>query len=97
MTDSKKKDLGIALVLLTRLTNQRLPRALSLRQKVERGERIEDWDIEFLHEILGTAGQIKPMADRMPEYQEIYARTAVLYREITEKALANELGLSVAG
>lgn len=91
------KDLGIATALMTTFTTQRLPRVLGLRQKVERGERLEDWDIEFLHEVFEGAGQMKPMVDRLPEFQEIYARATLLYREITEKALDNEKGPNGVG
>jgi hypothetical protein len=96
MTESSK-DLGIATALMTTFTTQRLPRVLGLKQKVERGERLEDWDIEFLHEIFEGAGQMKPMVDRLPEFQEVYARATLLYREITEKALDNEKGPNGVG
>lgn len=91
------KDLGVVTALLTGFTTQRLPRVLELKQKVERGERLEDWDIEFLHEVFEGAGRMKPMVDRLPEFQEVYARTTLLYREITEKALDNEKGPNGAG
>ncbi len=91
MTESQK-DLGIAMAVLARFTEQRLPKALALKEKVDRGERLEEWDIAFLHEVLESSEQIKPFVDQHPDYQEIYARAASLYREITEKALANEQG-----
>ncbi|MGZ8244586.1 hypothetical protein [Methylomagnum sp.] len=86
------KDLGVATALMNHFTTQRLPRVLALRDKVERGERIADWDIEFLYELFEGAGQVKLMVDRLPEYQEVYARAASLYKEIADKALANEKG-----
>jgi len=91
MTESAK-DLGVATALLTRFTTQRLPRALALKKKVERGERLDEGDIAFLHEVFETAEQIKPLVDSHPEYQEIYAQAVHLYKEITEKALGNEKG-----
>jgi hypothetical protein len=84
------KDLGIATALLTEFTDHRLPKAQLLKEKVERGERLDEFDLAFLHEVMETAERIKPMVDRHPEYQEVYARAAALYGEITEKALANE-------
>jgi hypothetical protein len=86
------KDLGVATALLNSLTAQGLPRALALRDKVERGERIEDWDIEFLYELCVEAEQVKPTLDKLPEFQAVYAQAASLYKEIADKALENEKG-----
>ncbi len=46
------KDVGVATALLTEFTEHRLPRALALRDKVERGEKLEDLDIAFMKEVL---------------------------------------------
>lgn len=89
MTDVSK-DLGVATAVLDRMRTQRLPRALALKEKVDRGERLEDRDLAFLHEVFETAEQIKPMVDRHPEYQDLYTEALQLYKEITEKALENE-------
>ena len=91
MTESTK-DLGIATALITRFTTQRLPKALALKEKVEGGERLDEWDIAFLREVFGDAEQIKPLVDQHPDYQEIYAQAVSLYHEITERALENEKG-----
>jgi hypothetical protein len=93
MTESNK-DLGVATVVLERFTSERLPRALALKEKVDRGEKLDDRDLKFLHEVFTTARQIEYMVERHPEYQEIYAQATQLYKEITEKALENEKGSS---
>lgn len=84
------KDLGVATALLDRMRTQRIPRALLLKEKVERGERLDNRDLAFLHEVFETAEQIKPLVDRHPEYQDVYAQATQLYKGITEKALENE-------
>lgn len=89
MTDITK-DVGVATALLTEFTEHRLPRALALRDKVERGEKLEDLDIAFMKEVLSTAQRIQPLVDQHPEYQAIYAQAAQIHAEIIEKALANE-------
>jgi hypothetical protein len=89
MSESSQ-DLGLITVLLERLETQQLPRALALKEKVDRGEQLYDSDLTFLEEVFADARQIKPFLDRHPEYRELAARMANLYKEITDKALENE-------
>lgn len=89
MTD-KQQDAGLLAVLIERLETQRLPRALELKHKVDRGETIDEFDLAFLQEVLSDAGNVKPLIERHPEHQELVGKLFGLYREITEKALANE-------
>lgn len=91
MTDNSK-DLGVAMALLERLTTQTLPRAFEIKAKVDRGELLVEWDIDFLQKLFERAEEIKPLVDRHPEYQEVYAQAVHLYKEITERALLNEKG-----
>ena len=89
MTESSK-DAALIQVLVERLEKIRLPIALELQEKVDRGEVLNDLDIEFLEEVLGDVGQIKPLIDRHPEWHELAGRMASLYSDITTKALENE-------
>jgi hypothetical protein len=89
MTESSK-DAGIISVLLQRLETQRLPRALALREKVDQGKKLNEFDIEFLEEAIADAHEVKPLIERHPEYQELAARVIHLYKEITDKAMENE-------
>jgi hypothetical protein len=89
MRDSSK-DAGTIQVLLDRLNNERLPFALKLKDKVDRGERLTDHDMQFLSKVLEDAGDARRLADRNPEFQELIARLTSLYSEITRKALENE-------
>lgn len=91
MTDTSK-DLGLAVVLLEQLTEQTLPKALEIKARLERGERLDHWDLEFLKELFSRAEQVKPLVDKHPEYQDIYAKAVHLYKEIADAALANEQG-----
>jgi len=86
----KERDEGVIMALLQRLESQRLPRALDLKEKVDAGETLSDYDIQFLAEVLSDASSMKPLLDRNPEYAELAARMLQLYREITEKSLENE-------
>jgi len=84
------KDTGVMLTLVERFQNQRLPRALVIKASVDRGERLSDADLAFLKEVLEDAHYINPLVQKHPEWQPLVARALHLYKEITEKALANE-------
>lgn len=77
-------------VIVARMEQQRLPRAIDLKAKVDQGGVLDDLDIEFLEQIFGDSNELKPLLERHPEYEDLAARMMALYREITTKALANE-------
>jgi hypothetical protein len=84
------KDAGVLAVIVARMEQQRLPRAIDLKAKVEQGGVLDDLDIEFLEQVFADSNELKPLLERHPEYQDLAARMMALYREITTKALANE-------
>ena len=87
---STSKDAGTIQVLLDRLNNERLPYALKLKERVDRGERLNDFDMQFLTRVFEDAGQARALAGKHPEFQPLVTRLSTLYGEITRKALENE-------
>lgn len=84
------KDLGVLAVLATRMTEERLPKALALKERVEKGAVLNELDLNFLEQVVKEAGDLQPIMDRNPKAKEIGTRMLQLYNEITAKALANE-------
>ena len=87
---ASQKDAGTIQAMLQRLNNQRLPRALELKVRVDRGEKLEEGDIDFLQSVFADANQAQAYADKYPEYRPLVTRLIALYSEITGKALENE-------
>ena len=89
MTDTEN-DAALIQVLVERLEKIRLPVALELKEKVDRGEVLNDLDISFLEQVFEDTGKIKPLLDRHPEWKSLAAKMVNLYYEITTQALENE-------
>ena len=89
MSESSE-DLGLIMVLVQRLETQRLPRALALKNKVDRGELLSSFDLGFLEEVFSETNSIRSLLAQHPEYQELAARMMHLYKEITDRGLQNE-------
>lgn len=89
MTESST-DTGVLQALIERFQTQRLPRALALKQQVDRGERLSETDLAFLKQVFDDARHISTLVHKHPEWQSLMARAITLYKEITDKALANE-------
>ena len=89
MNDTSK-DAGLIQVVAERLEKQRLPRALSIKEKVDAGEVLDEFDIEFLEQVFEDASSLKPLIDRHPAWQPLAAKMVNLYKEITDKALENQ-------
>jgi hypothetical protein len=90
MADSSDKDTGVLIALFERFEKQRLPRALALKEKVDRGAVLSDEDLAFLNQVFEDTQYVKPFLHRHPESRPLIARAVELYKEITDKALANE-------
>lgn len=83
-------DQGVIQVLLDRFNQQRLPRAMEMKEKVGRGEKLEEFDVSYLAGVLEDIQQIRPLLERHPEYEALVLKGLALYKEIVDKATENE-------
>jgi hypothetical protein len=84
------KQTGVIAVLAKRMVEERLPKALELKARIDKGDVLNELDLNFLEQVVTDANTIKPMMRDNPRVLEVAGRMMELYREITEKALANE-------
>lgn len=89
MPDPTEDD-GVIQVLLEQLTRDRLPRTLRIKDRVDRGETLNEFDLEYLDEVLDEAEQAHDLACSHSELQPLVSKLSDLYSEITRKALDNE-------
>jgi hypothetical protein len=83
------EDTGTIEALLQRLNDFRLPRLLELKERVDAGEVLTDYDLDFLEQVLDDARSSEGLVRRHPELQSLVAKATALYHEITSKALEN--------
>ena len=84
------KDTGVIAVLAKRMVEERLPKALAMKERIDKGGVLNDLDLAFLEQIVADAGQLRPLMERDPRVKELAGQMLQLYRQITEKALENE-------
>ena len=83
------KETGTIAVLAKRKVEERLPKALAIKARVDKGEVLNDLDLAFLEEVIAGARQNWSLL-KDPRVLEIAGRILELYGELTEKALENE-------
>ncbi len=77
--NSDNSDTGIILAIIQRFEHQRLPRMMELKQKLDAGESLNDFDIEFLSETLHDSKLMLPYLDRMSEFEPLFAMVMHYY------------------
>ena len=88
--DLQQHDTGIIIVLLQRFEKQRLPRIVAIEQRLDNGDNLSEFDIDYLSEALHDARRFLPYLDRHQEYRPLFTKVMHYYKEITDTALSNE-------
>ncbi|HQR60687.1 MAG TPA: hypothetical protein PLH03_04910 [Methylophilaceae bacterium] len=84
------QDAGVIQALLDRFNEQKLPRALELKERLQRGEKLNELDLHFLDETFSGFMSQRTLYERHPEFQPLVAKIIGMYNEITRLALENE-------
>ena len=69
--DESKHETGLLMVLLQRLEQRRLPMALALKEKVEKGGVLNNSDDRFLAEVRRDLRKSESLLERHPEFREL--------------------------
>ena len=84
------KDEALIEVILERFNNIRFPRARDIKEKIEKGETLNEFDIEFFKEVFDDIKNNLHLVEADEELQSLVAKFIQFNEEITEKALENE-------
>ncbi|MCK5697863.1 MAG: hypothetical protein KAI02_06855 [Gammaproteobacteria bacterium] len=89
---SSDKDQGMIAVILKRMCDQRLPRLIEIRDGLDDNKKLTNYDIEYLEEVFSDTQKNEHLAKNSgdKDLEVIFIKVVNLYKEITEKALANE-------
>lgn len=83
-------DSSIILAVLQNFEKQLLPRVIEIKQSLDDGNIINEFDLEFLSEALHEARSLMPYLERHPEYEPFVCKLIHYYKIITDEALDNE-------
>ena len=83
-------DIGVIQVVLLRLESQRLPRIIEIKQRLDLGNTLNEFEIDYLSQALFDTRAILPYLDKHPEYIALLTSVIHCYKVITDEALGNE-------
>lgn len=90
MNAIQEKHAGTMQAMVEEFEKHRLPILLKIKDKVDRGQRINQGELEFLEQVIEDAGRTMHLMVSYPELHEFCQHVVHFYQEITAKALENE-------
>ena len=84
--DKSTSEIGVITAVIERLVTQELPRLEAMEERLDKGERLSDSELEFLEQVSTDGNEVLRMIDHHPEYQELTAKVLGLCTTIISKA-----------
>ena len=85
--DKSTSEIGVITAVIERLVTQELPRLQVMEEKLDKGERLSDSELEFLEKVSTDGNEVMRMIDHHPEYHELTAKVLGLCTTIISKAV----------
>lgn len=86
MTNFGNNDTGIFYTVLERFEKQHLPRVIEIQERLDQGLELNEFEIEFLCEVLHDSNLLIPFIERHPEYQQWFANCVHYYNHVVDQA-----------
>lgn len=83
-------DIGIIQAILECFEKHHLPRVVEIKEKLDRGDILNEFDIEYMSEAIHDNCGLMPYLGRHPDYESLVSKVIHYYKSITDEALANE-------
>ena len=88
--DQYPEDEGVIEAVLDRITKFTLPKTLAIKARLDRGEKLSDFDIQFLLQVYERSKRTRKYLSRHPEYELLATELLSLYAEIMREGIENE-------
>ena len=85
--DKSTSEVGVITTVIERLVKQELPILQAMEEKLDKGERLDDSELEFLEKISTDGNEVMRMIDHHPEYQELTVKVLGLCTKLISKAV----------
>jgi hypothetical protein len=86
-------DAGIFFTVFERFAKLHLPRVIQIQDRIEQGLELNEFEIEFLSEVLHDSNLLFPYIDRHPECQQWFANTVHYYNIVVDQATRLNQGI----
>ena len=83
-------DEGVIEALLERITTVIIPKVMAIKAKIDRGEKLSDYDIQVLLQIYERNLRNREIFHRYPEYDKLETELMALYAKVIQSGLNNE-------